>query len=267
MACSQNMWDQLKDFSLGHLNGPDLDRVLAHIEECSSCSDDVELLARMTTLAAERGETLLEMKVEIDRGRSRYALLAGLLGRMKRFLSPIPFPARVLVPVGAAVILFFAYGTLSHRSGGYGSLADLTPAPYYQASLRGSAPEGEALFTKAMGDYLEGDYEGASGTLLRLAHGRDCDEKVVFYLGVSLLLAGETDDAVLHLERTAGSSNAAMRQASVWYLTQADLLEGNLEAARTRLELLSGEEGEFSQRAGEQLAKLREAGVEQSKRE
>jgi len=259
MACSKDMGDLLKDFSLGHLKGVELDRILAHIEDCSACSDDLELLASVTTLAAERGETLLEPEMEKTLGKVAGSVFKGFMSMLRGLVAPIPIPARVLVPVAAAVFVFFAYGPLSHRDGSYHSLADLTPAPYYQVSLRGSSSEEDLLFTGAMEDYLEGDYESASRVLLHLVNTRDYSEITLFYCGVSLLLEGDAEEAAPHLERTAGSSNTKIRQASVWYLAQADLLKGDGEGAKVRLESLVIEGGEHGRKAKDQLAGLIES--------
>jgi hypothetical protein len=258
MACTDKMWDLLKEFSLGNLKGDDLELILSHIETCTSCSDDLDVLASLTTVAARKGESLLEMEWEETRKKTTGSFFQDFLRKLRILYTPVPLPVKVLVPVAATVIVFIALGTFSYRQSEFGSMADLSPAPYVYSSLRIGSAEREELFESAMRDYLEGDYDEASRALSLLVDDQEYDEKIGFYLGVSLLLSGEMDEAVLHFQRTSGSDNTQLRHKSLWYLAQAHLHKGDLAGARSRLESLAEEEGEMSERAREQLVQIME---------
>jgi hypothetical protein len=255
------MWDQLKELSVGNLGGEELDSVLAHIEGCPSCSEDLDVLASLATFAAERGEDLFAEEERVKSEWETDSVIREFLRKLKSLFAPFPLPVRVLVPVATAVILLFAYNTLTHRSDVYRSFVDLTPAPYYQVSLRGDVGETETLFRSAMEYYLDGDYANASSALGSLIENVGHDETIIFYYGISSLLSGDVAEAVQQLKKTADSENVGLRQKSIYYLAQAHLLEGDREAAEVSLQSLAGEESEYGKKADEQLRTI--VGVEE----
>lgn len=256
MACSEHMWDLLKRLSTGSLKGEELEFALSHIEECNACSEDLEVFASLTSAIAHRRESLLEIEQEDSQKLVAASPLQKIKRRLEFLYTPVPLPAKVLVPVAALVVVFLTYTTFSHRYGDYAELADLSPAVYVPSALRGGEDEREILFGAAMEEYLKGNYEEAAKVLSKIVDDQNYDEKAGFYLGVCLLLSGEREKAVFHLQRTADSKHSNIRQKSLWYLAQADILMGELGSARSRLEEIVGEGGKMAPRAREQLQKI-----------
>jgi len=181
----------------------------------------------------------------------------GFFRKLNVLFTPVPFPAKVLAPVAVVVVLFLTFSTYVNRYGGYNSIADLTPTPYAYSALRSGGNEKEERFARAMEKYLAEDYAGASKALTLLSSDeQEYDERIGFYLGVSLLLAGDVEDAVFQLQKTAGSPNHTISHKSRWYLAQAALLEKDPDTARSLLEAVAGEEGYYSQRARDQLEEI-----------
>lgn len=267
MACSKQMGDLVKRFSLGELMGSEIDGVLSHIETCAMCSQDLDVLAGVATLARENPAAFPEVETSKTRARGRVPLFGNILRRLGELLGPLPLPAKVLAPVAAALFILLMSGPFDHTQDRYRSLADLAPSPYYPTALRGQG-EADDLFARAMDEYREGDYKGASRTLGRLLEEEGYNEKADLYLGISLLLSDEAPRAVPHLERAAASTSPQIREKALWYLAQASFLDEDPRAARDALEKVVREGGDLSEKARAQITKLdllEESSEEQSR--
>ena len=194
-----------------------------HIFDCPNCLDDLETL-RVTQheLAATR-EAIESAAPDIHQRHSGMwvmgiAAAAVLAVAAALLVGPLSAPDRPRVASAELV-----------------ELADLKPAPYKQVRLRGQENDAAERFREAMGHYQNGDYEAAA-TGLRQAV--DLDPKAPnagFYLGVSLLLAGDTEGAIERLSHTIALGDTLYLEMAHFYLSKAYLLNGDVEAARTEL--------------------------------
>jgi hypothetical protein len=250
------MDDLVRKLALGELAGSELDRVLSHIENCKACSEELDVLASLASLARERPEAFLGTRSVAENREARTPLLARLAAKLGEFLAPLPRSAGILAPVAAVLLVIFAYSSFDRMQGFYGPLADLAPSPYLPGNLRGEG-DGE-LFEAAMEDYRRGAYAEASEKLSSLLGGGEYDEKTGLYLGISLLLSEKANEAVPHLERASASANPQVRQKSFWYLAQASLIMEDPLAARNALEKVVVEGGGLSDRARAQLRAIEE---------
>ena len=135
-------------------------------------------------------------------------------------------------------------------------LARVEPPPYAPLVLRGGAAE--TAFDRAMEKYVRGDYAGAAEGLRAAAKEDPESGDVLFYLGVSELLAGRPQQAIGVL-RMAGAADPAFSEAAWYYMAKAHLARGDVAKARNALALVAKSDGDHKQRA---LSLLRALPVE-----
>jgi tetratricopeptide (TPR) repeat protein len=137
-------------------------------------------------------------------------------------------------------------------------LAHFDPPAYRPAVLRSTPDEALREFQKAMKPYQQGDYARAAA-LLTAAKLNPKDPGVLFFLGVSHLLAGQTDDGIAVLKRCVALGDTPYLEEAHYYLGKGLLGKGDLTAARRELEeavRLKGEREGEAQRLLQQLAVL-----------
>jgi len=194
-----------------------------HIFDCPSCLDDLETL-RVTQHELAAAREAIESAAPDARRRHSGMWVMGIA-------------AAAVLAVAAALMV----GPLSApdrprvASAEFVKLADLQPAPYKPVQLRGQEDDAAERFREAMGHYQNGDYETAA-TGLRQAVDLDPQApNAGFYLGISLLLARETDAAIESLRQTIALGDTLYLEMAHFYLSKAFLLNGDVEAARTEL--------------------------------
>ncbi|WP_234736901.1 tetratricopeptide repeat protein [Tellurirhabdus bombi] len=89
---------------------------------------------------------------------------------------------------------------------------------------------------KGLQSYRKGNYDEAIGQLRKLSPDRSTSSVVNYYLGLSHLSRGETNKAILYLEKASNSPQAQIRQKAIWYLAMAHLKSGNKAKAKPILE-------------------------------
>lgn len=143
-----------------------------------------------------------------------------------------------------------------HRALLLASLATIEPPPYERVVLRGVADETSRQFDRGMAAYLARDFQGAVESL-RIAASSDPDRPDIgLYLGVSLLLAGATDDAASELARTAGLGDPVFSEEAWFYLAKAHLRTGETEKARIALRRVTEPGGPLAVEAEQILEQL-----------
>ncbi len=108
----------------------------------------------------------------------------------------------------------------------------------------GSATAAPGL-ADALTPYQSGDYAAAAGAIAKVVEAQPESGEARFYLGVSLLLAGQAEAARSPLERAVGRLPADRRNEAEWYLAAAEQRSGKTEAARVRLQRLCAAAGAY----------------------
>lgn len=136
-------------------------------------------------------------------------------------------------------------------------LARFDPPTYAPTILRGTQNEAMREFRTAMKRYQQGDYTRAVAALGAVAKLNPKDPGPLFFLGVSHLLAGQTEDGIAVLQRCIALGDTPYLEEAHYYLAEGFLRKGDSAAARRELEevvrLKGDHEGE-ARRLLQQLA-------------
>jgi len=212
---------------------------------------------------------------EEDALRDHLASCAACVARAKdarRFVDAIaarPASKRAAVwwPAAAAIVggLLVAWFLLKPPVGSRWTELRVEPPPYVPTgaddeivwrSGEKSTPV-EGTMTWAMVPYTSGDYAGAIERLNRVGLSHPGDDRIRFFHGVSLLLAGRPVDAESSLIVLARSPGPLAREAS-FYAALARLKTGDEAGALELLTPLAADETELGTRARALLAKIQE---------
>lgn len=138
-------------------------------------------------------------------------------------------------------------------------LARFDPPNYSETVLRGNQDRAMREFRLAMKRYQQSDYAGAIGALRTAVKLNPKDPGPLFFLGVSHLLANQTDDGIAVLEQCIALGDTPYLEEAHYYLAKAFLRKGEADAARRELEKVVGLKGDYedtAQRLLQQLAAL-----------
>jgi tetratricopeptide (TPR) repeat protein len=138
-------------------------------------------------------------------------------------------------------------------------LARFDPPHYSPTVLRGHQDEAMREFRLAMKRYQESDYADAIAALRAAAKLNPKDPGLLFFLGVSHLLANQTDDGIAALQQCIALGDTPYLEEAHYYRAKAFLRKGDAAAARRELEeavRLKGDHEDEAQRLLRQLAAL-----------
>jgi FimV-like protein len=169
----------------------------------------------------------------------------GIRWGMKSDLSPPAPPTQTMQPGPAGPSL--------------AELARFDPPTYTPAVLRGAQDEPMRKFRVAMKNYQHGDYARAITGLREAAKLNPQDAGALFFLGVSYLLSGQTDEGIAALQQSVALGETPYLEEAHYYLAKAFLRKGDLAAARRELEevvRLEGDHKDEARRLLQQLAAL-----------
>ncbi len=229
-------------FEQATLGAPDLlDELFDHASAAQALREDPERFAALLR------ETLREAEPSLAERMTDW---------LNAFLQP-----KVLAPVVVTAAAVFALVMLPDGDD-LRKIAVLDPAPYVQVDVRGADSDAATLYFDAMTRYTDERYGEAADLLDEaLAVGDETWHQVAqaqMYLGVSRLLDGDPEAALVPLGVSATSSQLPIAERSRWYQAQAHLLIGNAAAAREVLNGLTASPV-FGAQAAAQLEALGEA--------
>jgi len=151
---------------------------------------------------------------------------------------PIPGETEATLAVGTALNRSTSGETLFRRH--------FEPYPSTRPIVRGMSDErgvqdlaGEDDTSSALALYRARDYRGALAALEKSRERAPRDPMVLFYAGVSRLALGNAREATRDLEEVALLGSSEFRAPAEWYLALAHLRNGDLGAARSRLERIA----------------------------
>jgi len=135
-------------------------------------------------------------------------------------------------------------------------LARFDPPTYTPAVLRGPQDEATRKFRVAMKHYQQGDYARAISGLREAAKLNPKDAGALFFLGVSYLLSGQTNEGIAALQQAVALGDTPYLEEAHYYVAKAFLRKGDLAAARRELEEVVRLEGDLEDEARRLLQQL-----------
>jgi len=224
MSCSRVKSEEVAmDYLLGTLDEDAQEAYEQHVFDCPGCLEDLETLR------------VLQHELEATREKIEAAAAPRRLRPTSAWV--LRFAAAAAVIWAAVLVVGSLKGPEQTQvvSAELAELARIEPAPYTRVTLRGATGEATDAFQQAMDHYLESDYGTAADGLQAAFELDPLSPKIGFYLGVSLILGGETDAGIEGLRQTIALGDTLYLEMAQLYLAKAYLLTGDVEAARTEL--------------------------------
>ena len=129
--------------------------------------------------------------------------------------------------------------------------------PYTPARLRAVPSAAQSLFRDAMTHYTVTNCAGAIDGLRRAVAADRAYTQARFYLGACELHTGATNEAATSLQRVIAAGESPYLEDARWFLAQARVKQGDLEAARQELERVIALNGDRREAARRLLDELR----------
>ena len=161
----------------------------------------------------------------------------GIRWGMKPDLSPPAPPTQTMQPGPAGPSL--------------AELARFDPPTYTPAVLRGAQDEAMRKFRAAMKHYRQGEYARAVTGLREAAKLNPKDAGALFFLGVSYLLSGQTDDGIAALRQSVALGDTPYLEDAHYYLAKAFLHKNDLAGAEAELQKTVQLKGDLESKAQE----------------
>jgi Flp pilus assembly protein TadD len=132
-------------------------------------------------------------------------------------------------------------------------LARFDPPTYTPTVLRGAQDEATRKFRAAMKQYQQGDYARAVTGLREAAKLNPKDAGALFFLGVSCLLSGQTDEGIAVLQQSVALGDTPYLEEAHYYLAKAFLRKSDLAAAGAELQKGAQLKGDLESKVQELL--------------
>ena len=131
------------------------------------------------------------------------------------------------------------------------------PPLYVPSTIRGSKSD-RALekFRHGMENYQKGNYLEAVGVLQEASELDPSHMPSRFYLGISLLMANQTDEAIGQLSKLVEPGSNPYSEEVHWYLAKAYFKKREVSPARKELEAVVARNGPHAEEAKKELEKL-----------
>jgi TolA-binding protein len=126
------------------------------------------------------------------------------------------------------------------------------PAPEYNPPR--AAPK---AFLAAMALYTQQDYAGAASALRVVTNAQPDFFPARFYLGVSLLLAGERIAGIQELRDLTMAGDSPYLERARFYLAKGLIAEHDMPRAQSQLEALIAKHGDLEKQAAALLVQIR----------
>lgn len=241
MQCIQARSDEtLEGYLVGRLSDSEMEQFDTHLLECTDCQDALErLVALRDAISQQRDAIAAESSSSLS--NRRWVLVA----------------AAAVVIVGLGVTSWLTRS----RSEGLGpaelaKLASFKPPHYEAPLLRSAGSDAERLFLQAMESYVVSDYAGAIPDLEAAAGLGPGDAASHFFLGVCQLATKAPESAISSFLRVIELEPTPYAERARLYLAKAYLLVGQVEEAKSELEIVVRFAGESATEAREILERL-----------
>jgi tetratricopeptide (TPR) repeat protein len=249
--------ERIVSFYSGRLNEAESEAVREHLAECPACltlaRESREFLAAMAESSPQRRRPLAP-RLLLAAASIAVAVGAGVLWMRGVRQETPPTAGQPKSP---------ATGDFTARlSGNPWQGLPVAKAPWTHEAdpgeivWRSGEPEAPAekarsSFDRAMRLYEQDDFAGAQQRLTSFLEKNPQHAEAHFYLGVSLLMLGRSQEAIAPLETAAGRVKSRAAEEAHWYLALAHLKNGEFSAALEQLDAvirLSGRHSSEAQR-------------------
>jgi tetratricopeptide (TPR) repeat protein len=244
--------DLLLRYELGALSNEERRSFEAHLLECDDCFAELERGSAAVAKMRERAPALRRVLHEAEEPQG--VRLRDLTSRLRVWLRP-----QIAVPVLVGLLLVAVGVREWVLSPDPARLASFPAEEIATGTVRaGSAADPPAELVESGAGYFNlGRYDEAA-RFFRAALEHDPEHaRAAYLLGLSLALAGESEEAIPHLEKASRLSPEQLK--AFWVLANAYLVAGRDEDARAVLEGLvraDSVSGTYASRARELLGKL-----------
>jgi tetratricopeptide (TPR) repeat protein len=143
-------------------------------------------------------------------------------------------------------------------------LALVQPPPYVPMRVRGAGDEATTRFQEGMTEYERGNYGAAAATLGAASKLDPEAPHILFFLGISQLMAAQTDSAIQTLGETVALGESPYQEEAYFFLAKAYLQKGSVALAREALDRVVRMRGSRKTEAEQLLVRLE--GVEEASR-
>lgn len=244
-------------YLLGTLSIFEMERFEEHYFECPACFAHLQALQSVQQELISRPSPVAVSPMRLRRrllalGAIAAAVTVGFISFHRMQEHPAHSSPTAVAQLAASAPL--ASSVKENPTVNIASLADLSLPPYMASSVRGGEVEG--AFQAGMHFYISGDCARA---LPQLKSVPEKDENAVaarLYAGACEFSAHETTVAAKDFEKVIAAGDSPQFEAAYYYLAQAALLDGNVQAARRYLAKTLALRGDFEHRAHAQLARL-----------
>jgi TolA-binding protein len=244
--------DTAEQYVSGGLSEPEQAAFEEHFFECDRCLAAVQALQSAQAAlgvppakaAAPAARKSFHLPYTWVAAAAMLVVSVVVLSRMPRPAEPEPGvrlqPATPANPSVAAPAPATAPSPTTNAAGDLNEqltrMATFTPPPYVSLTTRSQEDADARAFEDAMVHYSAARYGEAARRLAAVASRAPRATHVVFYLGISQLMAGDVDSARESLARTIRANDAPYSDEARFYLGKAEIRARDLGAARSTLE-------------------------------
>jgi hypothetical protein len=129
------------------------------------------------------------------------------------------------------------------------ALARFDPPPYREVAMRDAGSPGKVLFTAAMREYSAAHYTEAIPGLRRALEKEPDNPAYAFFLGVTCLLADQTEAGINALQKVADAGDSPFQEEAWFYLAKAHLRRHSVGATRAAVQRVIDMQGEHAAEA------------------
>ena len=238
MICNVAL-DTAEHYVAGTLSTEEQAAFEEHFFACDTCLASVQALQAARAVLDARSDAMERPAFQpMWRGR-RFAWLAvaaSLVATVLVWRVSRPQPIDIPPAVPASTPAPAPAPMVTERETQLARRSAVIPPPYVALTTRAEGDSDERRFEDAMVHYVAGRYTEAARGLDALARRAPGAAHVQFFLGVSQLMAGNTDEARDALTRTVRAKAAPYSDEAYFYLAKTELRARNVIAARAALE-------------------------------
>ena len=253
-------------YLLGQLDETDQAAFEQHYFECTRCFDELKTLEAMRAGLHAPSPALAARRAwwPVWLGAAAAAILIAAIVWQSRPVdtgprSPEIAAKPVEIPAQPSAAPAPEPPAVARPAVALTELARFDPPRYVPPVLRGLEDDARRAVQAAMPHYARGDYRQAIAGL-RKATGLDpTASDASFFLGVSLLLTGQTDAGVAELQRTVALGASPYLEEAYYYLAKGLLQRGDVTAARRALQSMIGLNGDHQREAKLLLSQIERA--------
>src|SRR4030042_2879833 len=251
MNCDQIEREEIiEKYLTGRLDRAGQKEFEGHWFGCSQCNQKLQGSRMLQEKLWEKGDEILSQTQKPARVWVRRRAWA--------------YSASAAVLIIAAAALWWQFGGSGRSKAGtketaaaLSMLARIEPPLYIPPALRGAEDEATERFRTGMKHYQEGRYGEAIPDLRAAAELNPGKAATRFFLGICLLMTGQTDAGIEELKGTIGLGDSVYLEEAHFYLAKAHLGKGDVGGGGERPNGVLGRRGNSKEEAGQILAQLR----------